>query len=236
MEIASVNKVDNIKFVKGRVEDVPLPCEKVDIIVSEWLGYFLFFEGMLDSVIYARNHYLKPNGLLLPNRCTISITGYGDEERFNNYIGFFNNVYGYNMSCILKDILREGHVETCKEEFVITKPNIINELDINTCDLNYSNFTYDFNLEVTKDSKMTAICGYFDTFFDLPEQYVFFSTSPAAKSTHWKQIVFYLDEPVDVKCGDVISGTFICKRHKNDARSLKVEIKVFNKQFRYEIN
>lgn len=28
--------------------------DKVDIIVSEWMGYFLFYESMLDTVIYAR--------------------------------------------------------------------------------------------------------------------------------------------------------------------------------------
>lgn len=71
MEIAQTNNFSNIKFVKGRLEDVEFPTDKVDVIVSEWMGYFLLFEGMLDSVIYARNNYLKPGGLLLPNRCTI---------------------------------------------------------------------------------------------------------------------------------------------------------------------
>ena len=39
------------------MEEVKLPVEKVDIIISEWMGYFLLFESMLDSVIYARNKY-----------------------------------------------------------------------------------------------------------------------------------------------------------------------------------
>ena len=28
---------------------------QVDVIVSEWMGYGLFFECMLDSVLYARD-------------------------------------------------------------------------------------------------------------------------------------------------------------------------------------
>jgi len=36
------------------VEEINLPVEKVDIIVSEWMGYFLFYESMLDTVIYSR--------------------------------------------------------------------------------------------------------------------------------------------------------------------------------------
>lgn len=39
------NNFSNIEFVKGRLEDIDLPVDKVDIIVSEWMGYFLLFEG-----------------------------------------------------------------------------------------------------------------------------------------------------------------------------------------------
>lgn len=28
---------------------------QVDIIISEWMGYFLVYESMLDSVLYARD-------------------------------------------------------------------------------------------------------------------------------------------------------------------------------------
>lgn len=47
-KIARTNGFDNIKFVRGRLEDVELPI-KVDVIVSEWMGYFLLFEGMWSA-------------------------------------------------------------------------------------------------------------------------------------------------------------------------------------------
>ena len=50
-------------LLKGRIEDLTLPVDHVDIIISEWMGYFLLFESMLDSVLWARNKYLKPNGI-----------------------------------------------------------------------------------------------------------------------------------------------------------------------------
>lgn len=73
---------DSIQLIKGQLEKTSLPNEKVDIIVSEWMGYFLLFEGMLDSVIYARDKYLNGGGLLLPNRCTISLIGISDEGKY----------------------------------------------------------------------------------------------------------------------------------------------------------
>lgn len=37
---------DKITLVKGRLEDQKdLPRKKFDIIISEWMGYFLLFEG-----------------------------------------------------------------------------------------------------------------------------------------------------------------------------------------------
>ena len=48
----------DITLIKGKVEEVELPVEKVDVIVSEWMGYCLFYESMLDTVIYARDKWL----------------------------------------------------------------------------------------------------------------------------------------------------------------------------------
>ena len=45
---------DKVTVIRGKVEDIQLPVEKVDIIISEWMGYCLFYESMLDTVLYAR--------------------------------------------------------------------------------------------------------------------------------------------------------------------------------------
>jgi hypothetical protein len=39
------------------MEDVVLP-EKVDVIISEWMGYFLLYETMLPTVLEARDKWL----------------------------------------------------------------------------------------------------------------------------------------------------------------------------------
>ncbi len=41
-------------MIRGRVEEINLPVDKVDAIVSEWMGYELIYESMLPSVIKAR--------------------------------------------------------------------------------------------------------------------------------------------------------------------------------------
>ena len=48
---------DKVSIIRGKIEEIKLPVEKVDIIISEWMGYCLFYESMLDSVLFAR--YVK---------------------------------------------------------------------------------------------------------------------------------------------------------------------------------
>lgn len=40
------------------MEETELPVDQVDIIISEWMGYCLFYESMLNTVIYARDKWL----------------------------------------------------------------------------------------------------------------------------------------------------------------------------------
>jgi protein arginine N-methyltransferase 1 len=49
---------DNITLIQGKMEEVELPVPHVDIIISEWMGYFLLYESMLDTVLVARDKYL----------------------------------------------------------------------------------------------------------------------------------------------------------------------------------
>lgn len=41
------------------MEEVELPVDHVDVIVSEWMGTLLICESMIASVLFARQKYLK---------------------------------------------------------------------------------------------------------------------------------------------------------------------------------
>lgn len=62
------------------MEEVQLPVPKVDIIISEWMGYFLLYESMLDSVLWARDKYLVPGGKMLPDRAQIYVAAIEDGQ------------------------------------------------------------------------------------------------------------------------------------------------------------
>jgi len=82
------------------MEEIELPVDHVDIIISEWMGYFLLYEGMLDTVLAARDKYLVQGGKMLPDVATIYIAAIEDSQYKKDKIGFWQDVYGVNMSCL----------------------------------------------------------------------------------------------------------------------------------------
>jgi type I protein arginine methyltransferase len=78
---------DKITLLQGKMEEVKLPYEKVDIIISEWMGYFLLYESMMDTVLYARDKYLVKDGLIFPDKATIFMAGIEDGDYKEEKIG-----------------------------------------------------------------------------------------------------------------------------------------------------
>ena len=74
---------DKITVIKGKMEEINLPVPKVDIIISEWMGYFLLYESMLDSVLWARDKYLAPGGKMLPDRAQLYVAALEDGQYKN---------------------------------------------------------------------------------------------------------------------------------------------------------
>ncbi|XP_043225519.1 protein arginine N-methyltransferase 1-like isoform X2 [Amphibalanus amphitrite] len=239
MDIVRENRLsDIITLVKGRLEDAKLPGgpdRKFDIIVSEWMGYFLLFEGMLDSVLYARDRLLADGGRLLPNRCTISLVAASDQERYDNLLTFWEDVYGFRMSCLRPEVLQEASVEVVPAAAVCSQPCLLKTLDINTIRVEDTEFTSPFRLRALRSCRVTALVGYFDTHFDLPVP-VEFSTGPHTTPTHWKQTAFYLERPITVAEGDTIEGSLFCGRDRKDPRSLRVTITIAGKSQSYRVS
>lgn len=94
------------------MEEITLPVDKVDVIVSEWMGYFLFYESMLDTVLYARDKWLKEDGIILPDRASLSLVAVEDGDYKAEKINFWDNVYGFDMSCIRNLAILEPLVDS----------------------------------------------------------------------------------------------------------------------------
>lgn len=111
-QIVAANDLQNtITVIHGKIEDITLPVEHVDVIVSEWMGYALLYESMLDSVLVARDRFLRPKppapavpdpeasveelgGVMAPSQCKMMLALCEGKEIHKERIGFWNDVYG----------------------------------------------------------------------------------------------------------------------------------------------
>lgn len=79
------------------MEDIQLPdgITHVDIIISEWMGYALLYESMLDSVLRARDRFLKPErGLMAPSQAQMMFALCDAADIFKERVAFWGDVYG----------------------------------------------------------------------------------------------------------------------------------------------
>ena len=58
-----------------------------------------------------------------------------------------------------------------------------------------------FQLTASRNDYLHALVGYFDVTFSAGHKPVVMTTSPKARPTHWKQTVFYLEEPLTICAG-----------------------------------
>lgn len=97
------------------------------------MGYFLLFEGMLDSVVYARDRWLTDSGLMAPSKMDILLAAFGDEEWYNDKVHFWNDVYGFSMNAMNSDIKNNGVVTVLPGSGMISDSLVIKVLILSHC-------------------------------------------------------------------------------------------------------
>ncbi|CAJ0648209.1 4631_t:CDS:2 [Entrophospora sp. SA101] len=136
----------------------------------------------------------------------------------------WDNVYGFDFSSIKSVALREPLVDVVDYKAIVTKPNAIKEIDINTVQKSDLDFKAPFTLTALRDDYIHAFISWFEITFSVCHKPVHFSTGPHAKYTHWKQTVFYTNDSIIVKEGETIAGTLTCSPNKKNNRDLDIEI------------
>ena len=106
-ELAAANGVAAaVRVIHGDITGIELP-ERVDVIVSEWLGGFGIDEGMLAPVIIARDRWLKPGGVMIP-RLVTAWTALAHDRYLAETVAFLrDNPYGLRFDDLLGKTVNE---------------------------------------------------------------------------------------------------------------------------------
>lgn len=235
------NLNDTILVVKGRMEEISLP-EKVDLIISEWMGTFLLFEYMIDSIIYARDRYLKHDGIIWPTCAQLFIVPCMLSKVYEEKIGVWKQQYGFSFSSLQSKAIQD----------FFSRPIIDYDLESENCLCNAQSIVY-FNMKTlqvaeletwsskfTFNIKKTGILHGFGSWFDIQFHstdlqtqevenalnMVTLSTGPNAPKTHWKNAIFMFNEPVTVEKGYTVKGMVKVKRNEDFRRHMTISFDV----------
>lgn len=240
---------DTITCLRGRVEDIVLPVDKVDIIVSEWMGYALLYEAMLPSVLFARDRYLSPGGLLVPSHTTIFHAPVSDPEYVADNVTFWRDVYGFDMKAMQEGMLKEVRVQTMPADCLCGTASTY-ALDLYHAKVEDLTFRAGWESKLTRDvDNVDGFLIWFDNYFAATRQEGHelieaaaddweaarkdgsnaFTTGPHRKETHWKQVLMLVEdkdghERKALKAGEQIEGTLSYSAPEDHARGLLIKV------------
>lgn len=161
---------------------------------------------------------------MLPDRAIMYVAAIEDGQFKNEKKQFWEDVYGVNMNCLTPTVMREPLIDIVPESMIMTTPCKILELNLCTMKGSDVEFSSKYKIESLHDDKVHAMISWWDCIFSELKNPVTLSTSPFERSTHWKQTVFYTEFDLQVKKGDLITGSIANRKSHKNYRELDIKI------------
>lgn len=189
-----------VKVHKGKLEDIGSELREyegqVDLLVSEWMGYFLLYESMLPSVLIARDRYLNPRtGTLAPSHCRMLLSAVSDQALLHQRINFWEDIHGFTMPAMRKGLEDEAYTEGLSNDKVVATTVPIYDLPLQQMQATQPSFVSPFTLEVHEPTTVHGFLSWFDTWFIPADRH---PALPGSGSV------------ADLKGGEVIEGLPAC--------------------------
>lgn len=198
------------------------------------MGFYLFHESMLDSILVARDKFLKEDGVLFPSKCKL----FAAPCKLPNFFTRWNDVSSVKMNAYAAElrrtyagkprIMRIPHSDLFTEESSIAEFHLKyvhrEELD---------NISQRLTAVSKVSSRYQGLCIWFTVTFPsltCNAEEVVLSTAPDSPKTHWKQTVLVLQEDIATEEGDLIVGNLSLKRNSVNQRFYDIVFEILDPQ------
>ena len=185
-------------MIRSPIERAQLP-EQVDVILSVFTGNLLFTEGLLPSLYHARDRYLKPGGILLPDRARLMLQAVDAGETYKERVGQFRQrSLGIDFSPLASMVANHPAYVSRKtvKPVPMSRPVTATELDFRSTHVN--EVTFEGNVDASSDGVVNALLGWID--IGLGTSWL--STAPDAADVHWSPGLLPFADPVEVVAGE----------------------------------
>ncbi|EDR28076.1 protein arginine N-methyltransferase, putative [Entamoeba dispar SAW760] len=176
--------------------------ERFDIIICDWMGINLYYDSLLNEIIKCKR-LLRNNGEIIPSIGRCYICGIGGLEYVDEKYDFWKNVYGYDMSILVKNVVCTAYIDYIDESKVITNHCLLYSVNSMTIQ-EIVKRTVTFKLSLKRPIPLVGFCTYFEA--DISNHRI--STGPGTQ-TVWRQCCYLCPSPLNkCKIDDVIEGKF----------------------------
>lgn len=218
-----------IEFVCGgasTLEQLPDGIENVDIIVSEWMGYFLMYEARIAEVLCARDRWLRSGGLLFPDRAKLYLALLEDAAYKERHFDYYSNVWGFDFSAMRASAHSEPVVSSFEQTQLLSSAACVLDLDLSRCTAaECFQMASTFQVSCKREGVAHAFLCWFEIRFDSCHKSVAFATGPESPPTCWKQTAFFLTGvPPMVKAGDRVKGMIAVRKASEIRRHIDIKI------------
>ncbi len=191
-EIARLSGCPDIRFHDAD-EDCFETDGKADLLISEWMGHFVFCESMMEPLIAVRDKWLKKGGRMLPESLSLHAALVIDPMYHEDDAFLEGSPYGIDFGPIADLPLRQSRLVDVGEDHILPTICALNTLDMMTITRTPSVLTGD--LTVDREAVAFGLVGWFDA-----QLYgdVRFGTGPYDPQTHWRQLYFPFPHPFEV--------------------------------------
>lgn len=203
--LAEANGVtDRVVALRGRIEDIELP-EQVDVILSVFTGNLLFTEGLMPSLYFARDRYLKPGGAMIPDRARLAFAGVEAPARHAETAGRYNREsLGIDYSAIAGNVANNFYLldRDADDLRLLTPAAVAVELDLHAT--HEDRVRWQAGLDVLHDGELHGLVGWIE--LRLGESWL--STGPHGDDVHWRPSLLPVAVPMPVRQGQAVAAAF----------------------------
>ena len=220
---------DKITVIHDRIEDVTPPLDiKADVIISEWMGFYLFHESMLNSLIIAREKWLAPDGIMAPSSASVYMCPVSMKDYQKENVDFWNDVYGFDFSPLLpsvsKKLLTQPIITEVKSSQCLSNAELLTHLELAFVEPeDVKSICGIFKFAMTKNDVMHGFACWFDVKFE-GENPVVLGTGPESDPTHWKQTVMFLPDALLVSKGEILACSAQLKQDLENCRRYDISM------------
>lgn len=189
--IALANGFTNIDFYHDDHESLKLD-QKVDVLVSEWMGHCLFYEAMLEPLLTLRDKYLVEGGTMVPAQMSLHVGLVVDEDILEDLCFLQDKPYGLDFSPIAHVPFQQSDLVALDPESILESIGDLGTIDMHTITKSSTPRVFTAKVMPSEETEIYALCGWFSTQLSPNAQ---FGTGPNDVPTHWDQILFPLPKP-----------------------------------------